>query len=257
MGLWTKWHAITLIPAFVIMVIAALILRKFLKDKDEKVKMIPIKIIACVIVLLEVAKQIYSIVKGYDLYHIPLHFCSLFIFLLPLFSFYNGKHKNVVRSLMTICSAMLLVFMIIYPTMIYSEYDIVGFTSNFLSFHTVAFHNIVAFACVLIVALNLYEPNTKRDIKSIFIGYGIYTFVAALVSNLIKVNFNGLYRCGVEAIRNIQEKLIADIGWIGQVIYIFGMLAATYLFGLVCYGLYRGVLALIALCKKKSDKKES
>lgn len=256
MGLWTKWHAMTLIPAFAVMIVIGLVLRKFLKDKDEKYRMIPIQVIAVTLLVLEVGKQIYSIVNGYDLYHIPLHFCSLFLYFLPLFAFYKGKYKNAVRSFTTICSSMLLVFLIIYPTMIYGDYNIVAFFKGYLDFHTVAFHNLAALACVLIIALDLYKPDTKRDIKSIFIGYGIYSFIAALFANLLSTNYNGFYRCGIDAIKNVQLALIDKIGWAGQLIYNLGMTAATFAFGLVCYGIYRGVLALINLIKNKKKTTE-
>ena len=140
--------------------------------------------------------------------------------------------------------------------MIYGDYDIIGFFKDYLNFHTVAFHNLVAFACILIVALDLYKPDTKRDIKSIFIGYGIYSFIAALFANLLSTNYNGFYRCGIDAIKNVQLALIDKIGWPGQLIYNLGMTAATFAFGLVCYGLYRGVLALFNMCKKRKELKK-
>ena len=73
MVLWTPQHAKTLIPAIIVMLILALVLRKCLLQKDWHKRMIPVQIIAALLILLELGKQIYSFRVGYDLYHIPLH----------------------------------------------------------------------------------------------------------------------------------------------------------------------------------------
>lgn len=249
MILWTKWHAITILPAFAIMIVIALILARVLKDKDEKYKLIPIQIIAVTLVVLEIIKQVNSFANGYDLYHIPLHFCSLFIFFMPLFAFYKGKFQQQIRAFTMVCGAMLFMFMLIYPTMIYSEGNIVNFTNSFGDFHTVAFHNLVCFAFILILALRLYNFDTKRDMKVVLIGYSAYSLVAAVMSQILKTNYNGFYRCGIDAIAQFVDGLKAKIGWPGQLIYVIGMSAATILFGVVCYWLFRGIFALITLIK--------
>lgn len=257
MILWTKWHAITLIPAFVVMVIAALLLRKFLKNKEEKVQMIPIKIIACAIVLLEVAKQIYSIVKGYDLYHIPLHFCSLFIYLLPLFAFYNGKYKDFVRSFTITCSAMLFVFMAVYPELIVSGACIANCFSNFLDFHSTFFHYLALFAFVLMVVFKFYTPNIRRDFKAIFSCFGVYSLIAGSMANILKVNFNNFYECNIAPLRSLQVAVVEKMGWAGQLIYVVVVAILIYLFAMLCYGLYRGFYAICSAIKKKINKTES
>ena len=94
MELWTKWHAMTIIPVFVAGIAFSILLGYLLRNQSEKIRLIPVQIIAVVIIVLEIIKQTFSIIEGYDLYHIPLHFCSLFLFLIPLAAFYNGKHKK-------------------------------------------------------------------------------------------------------------------------------------------------------------------
>lgn len=257
MILWTKWHAITILPAFAIMLIIALVLGRVLKNKDEKYRMIPIQIIAVTLVVLEIIKQAKSIDNGYDLYHIPLHFCSLFVFFLPLFAFYKGKYQKAIRAFATICCSMLFVFMLVYPTMIYSDSNIVNFANSFWDFHTVAFHNLVCFAFLLILTLRLYSFDTKHDMKVVLVGYSVYSVVAATMAQILKTNFNGFYRCGVEPIAQFVDGLIAKIGWPGQLIYVIGMSAATILFGVVCYWIFRGLFALIQLVAKAANNKKT
>ena len=83
MGLWTPEHAATLLPAVAVMLALAWLLRRKLADKPFETRMIPIKVIAVILLLLEVGKQVVSLCRGYDLYHLPFHFCSLFLFMMP------------------------------------------------------------------------------------------------------------------------------------------------------------------------------
>ena len=94
MQLWTYEHAITVLPGLAIMAVLAVVLRKFLKEKPHHIRMIPISVIAVILVLLEIGKQETSLRQGYDLYCLPFHFCSLFIFMLPLMAFYRGKYQQ-------------------------------------------------------------------------------------------------------------------------------------------------------------------
>ena len=57
MQLWTPAHVRTLLPAVIIMVIAAVALRYLLAGKSDKVRRIPLQIVAVCILLLEIAKQ--------------------------------------------------------------------------------------------------------------------------------------------------------------------------------------------------------
>ena len=118
MQLWTYEHAITVLPGLAIMVLLAMILRKFLKDKPYQVRMIPISVIAVVLVLLELGKQGTSLVRGYDLYCLPFHFCSRFICMLPLMAFYKGKGKKTIAAITTALSMSVFLLMLIYPNLI-------------------------------------------------------------------------------------------------------------------------------------------
>ena len=73
MQLWTKEHAISVLPALAIMLLLCVVFRITLGKKSLEIRMIPFKIVAILVVLLEIGKQILSFAQGYDLYHIPLH----------------------------------------------------------------------------------------------------------------------------------------------------------------------------------------
>ena len=125
---------ITIFPTFLVLGVLTFLLWKWLKDKDEKFKLIPIKIIAVILVVIEIIKQIDAAldVNGYRLKALPLFYCSLFLYLYPIMAFYNGKHKNAVRNL-TLCSGTALIaLMLIMPRYIYLDSNI----KNFFEFIT-------------------------------------------------------------------------------------------------------------------------
>ena len=113
MGLWTPEHAATLLPAVVVMIAISLLLRKWLINKSFETRMIPVKVIAVLLLLLELGKQAVSISRGYDLYHLPFHFCSLFLFMMPAMAFYRGKHQEKVFAITTsLCASCTLLMLI-------------------------------------------------------------------------------------------------------------------------------------------------
>ena len=80
-------HIKTLLPALIVMLAISIALRALLGKKDIKIRMIPIQVIAVILLLLEVGKQAVSFSRGYDLYHLPLHFCSLLLVTMPAMAF--------------------------------------------------------------------------------------------------------------------------------------------------------------------------
>lgn len=246
MNLWTKEHALQILPSFAVMIILAIILAHFLKDKDEKYRMIPIQIIAVLLVVMEIIKQIVNLTDpdGYSLYAIPLHFCSLFVYFMPFFAFYNGKYKQNIRAFTFMCCSMLMVFMVVYPNMIYSAGNIRDYFTSYGNFHTVTFHNLVCFAFILMIALKLYDYDTKRDMKIIPIWFTIFCVISATMAQILKTNYNSFYDCNIDAVETIRVNLISNIGWWGQLIFVLCIYVVNIAFAFACYWIVRGVLSL-------------
>jgi len=221
MQLWTQTHAKTLLPALAAMLVIAFVLRLFLGNKDMKYRMIPFQILACLLVIIEIGKQVVSFQQGYDLYHLPFHFCSLFIFALPVMAFYNGKHTDIVRSITgAICCAMTLL-LLIYPCLIYSDGNIREFFTNYLSFHTVAFHNIVMFEFILIAALGLYEPQKQPHTKAVIIFTVIFCVISATMAQLLKTNFANYYSCNIAPLEAVRLAVQNAAGYVpAQILYV-------------------------------------
>lgn len=240
MELWSPAHIRTLLPSIGVMLILCVLFRMWLGKKPRRIRMIPLQVIAVALVVLEIFKQTISASKGYDLYHIPLHFCSLFLFAIPLMAFYRGKHAGVVSTLGTIFCGSATLLMTIYPALIYSAGNIEAYFSEFMSFHTVTFHTLVYFAFLLILTLQLYGEFGRRERNVTLVAITIYSVVAAVASQLLKTNFTNMYHCNVPPIENLRQTLIASWGYApAQLLYV-GVLTVGHI--LFLWGLF-------ALCK--------
>lgn len=239
MELWSKQHAMTLLPAFFVMLVLSAVLHKLLKDKSERIRMIPIQIVAVLLFLLEVGKQVVSVYRGYDLYCLPFHFCSLFIFMLPIMAFYRGKHKNTVYGITASLCMSVCALMLIYPCLIYSADNIRYFFSDYLSFHTVAFHNLVMFAALLIPALGVHTPQ-KGEGKPVALFVLCFCAVSATMAQLLKTNFNNFYTCNIPPLETVRQAVEAAAGTVpAMLMYVLVVTALDIGFVLGSYLLYK------------------
>ena len=251
MELWSPDHIRTLLPALGVMLVISVLLRLWLGKKDLKIRMIPLQVIAVILLVLEVCKQVISFSRGYDLYHIPLHFCSTVMFALPLMAFYNGKYAQRVRAIATALCGATFWLTAIYPCLIYGAGSIQTYTTEFMSFHTVTFHNLVMLAFMIIVALDLHQPAKKGEFLTLIIYLTGFCILAAVVSQLLETNYAGFYHCNVQPIEDIRQMLITTINYpVAQCIYVAGLTVVHY--GFVC-GFYAIYKLLRRLCAIKKD----
>lgn len=240
MQLWTPAHVRTLLPAAIVMLIVSVILRYLLGNKPLKIRLIPLQIVSVIIVLLEIAKQAVSLSRGYDLYNIPLHFCSLLILMLPMMAFYSGKHRQNVRAIAASLAMSVFLLTIVYPDLIYSTYNIEHFSADFFSFHTVVFHNIALFAFLLIPMLELYTPASSSEQKPIALFTLGYCVIGATAAQLLKTNFNNFYQCNIAPLEQLRQNLQGVLGaGLTQLLYVLIVIALDIAFVIGCYWLYR------------------
>lgn len=241
MQLWTKEHFWQLIPTVAVMIVIALILNRFIGKKPLKIRMIPFQVLAVLLFISEVLKQVFSFERGYDLYHIPLHVCSLFIYLLPAMAFYNGKHKEAIRTVACSVTTALILFMTVYPNLIYGSWNILNFFNDYFDFHTVFFHNVVIFEFILMIVLRLHHIGEQKHVKyMVYLGIGFAT-VAGAASNILKVNFAKFLNCDdIPPVASFVNSIKAVIGQTaGQLVYVIILGILHVLFFMMCYYLYR------------------
>ena len=231
MELWTPAHLKSLLPSIGVMLILCVLLRLWLGKKPLRVRLIPIQVIAVALIVLEIIKQTCSFARGYNLYHIPLHFCSLFLFSIPLMAFYRGKHEAVVRTVTTVLSGSAMLLMTIYPDLIYPAREVENYFTDVMSFHTVTFHGLVYFAYLLILTLQLYGDFGKRERRAILLTITAFSVIAATAAQLLKTNFTNMYRCNVPPLEDVRQTLIASWGYVpAQLVYVLGVTAGHVLF---------------------------
>ena len=252
MELWTPQHIRTLLPALAVMLLIGLGLRLALGGRSLKIRMIPIQVIAMILVLLEIGKQAVSFSRGYDLYHIPLHFCSLFIFVMPVMAFYRGKHQDHVFGVTSALCGSVFLLMLIYPNLIYGPWNVEGFFKDYLDFHTVAFHNLVMLAFVLIVALNLHTPGAKGENKAVIFFILGFCVVSATMAQILKTNYANFYQCNVPPLEEVRLSLAGIIGVVPtQILYVLILTVLNVLFVLGVYRLYCLLARVLAIPEKQ------
>ena len=236
MELWTPEHTRTLLPAFGVMLIVTFILRLWLRNKPHAVRMIPVQIIAAILIALEIGKQATSLSRGYDLYCLPFHYCSLFVFALPVFAFYRGKHRQTVYGVVASLCCALTLMMVVYPNLIYPAGSVTGYFKDFMCFHTVTFHNLVVFAFLLILALNLQETPTKREGLWVVLSILGFCLLAATMAQLLKTNYANFYSCNIPVLETVRATLRETMGYVlSQTVYV-AIVAAVHILG--SYGAY-------------------
>lgn len=245
MGLWTREHFIAIIPAWVVFIGIAILLRRLLAGRDDRVRRIPLQVITAVILVLEVIKQVKSLIEGYDLYFLPFHYCSLFLYLIPLHSFLRGRAREWIAPVTAACGASLVLFMAIVPTVVYSAENVLHITTEFISFHTVVFHHLVCLYMFCAVALGDFRFDTRRDLRKTAIFLAIYVAVATALSFALDVNFHNLKHCNFALVEDVRVALVGAVGWLGQAVYDAVLFVMTIVFAYLSYGVLRLVLRLI------------
>ena len=252
MELWTPEHIRTLLPSVAVMILLTFLLRYLLRNKSHNVRMIPMKIIACILVVLEIGKQGLSLYRGYDLYNLPFHFCSLFIFAMPALAFYKGKHRQQVYGVVIALSAAMTILTLIYPNLIYGPWSVVGYFKDYMSFHTVTFHNLMILAFFLMIGLEIHTPAPKQEAGSVLVFTFGFCIVAAVMSQLLKTNYAGFYSCNVPIFEAVRLGLQPVIGVaFAQVVYVLVVAALHVSF---TYGSYWAYVGLRRLASREKEK---
>lgn len=256
MGLWTLTHLYQIIPTFLVLAALSVIAAKTLGKCKRSLRYIPLQVIAVLLLVLEVAKQFNSIDANgtYNLYSLPFHYCSLFLYLLPFHAFYHGKYSHVTDAATFGCLSSLMLDMLFMPAVIYSDGNIKNFFGTFSDFHTVTFHNLVVFYFMLTVALKLYELRPRHDMKVMGVFLAVYVTVAAILSYSLKVNFHNLYECNIGFIENVRLTVVDALGVFGTIIYVCILFILTILFAYASYFLARLVIKGINKIGKRNNE---
>ncbi|MBE7073930.1 MAG: hypothetical protein E7379_02440 [Clostridiales bacterium] len=213
----------------------------FMRNKSERIKQIPSLIITIILLALELAKQMLSIFEGYNLWNIPLHFCSTYFIWFSLANFSKGKFAQGMKSVAFVASFYLVAMFYFNPQSIIGNAtsDLLG---SFYNFHTFAFHHLVILYFCLNVALlnfNFKFIHVLYWCISMLTYYGI----AVLCAHLFEVNFMNILYSNIPFMENLRLT-------IGQVGY-------TIILGSLTIGVGAVIILFASLINKKlKEKKE-
>jgi hypothetical protein len=159
---------------------------------------------------------------------------------MPLMSLYRGKHKMAIRAITAALCTSVFLMMAIYPSLIYSAWDIENFFRDPLAFHTVVFHNLVVLACFLFPALGICEGEESRSWKAVALFMVGFCLVSATMAQLLQTNFNNFYSCNVPPLEALRLQLQGSLGYVPtQALYILLVTIADLLFVQMAYWLHR------------------
>jgi hypothetical protein len=183
----------------VFIIAMAFLIKALLKGKAERARNAPFAIIAVVILLMEVAKQVwsFSLPTGYNLYYIPLQICSLFLLCYPVAAFAKGSVRDWAWC-MSLCLGCSASFGQIFLSQILTrDYIFKLFTPEAILFHyhTVLYHHLVVLHFLLMILLQPYKPK-KEDILPTVILYMGFMIVSCIFANLLQTNFSGYINYG-------------------------------------------------------------
>lgn len=208
---WSNDDFVVLPLALVCIILVSLVARFFL-CKHVDLKLFPLKLIAILVVVLEIIKQILNVIKGFNPWHLPFHYCSLFVFLFPFAQFGSKKFKEFITPVAFACS------MTVFISFYLSPDAIIGSSSSHLfrdfnSFHTFFFHHLVFLYASLSVALDAYKPK-KKDFKNVLIVVLVYCMCGVFLSYVFNQNYNNF----LFSVIGVVERLRVSLGQIPYII---------------------------------------
>ncbi len=207
---YTIYEIITLPTSLLLILLTCFLLNRGLKNCSETKKDIPLKLIALIVVILEIIKQIENVITGFDAWALPFHYCSLFVFFFPLAEFTKGKVKKVFKPVAFITALTMALVFYLEPRGILGSSSERIFT-EWNSFHSFTFHQLAIAYPLISISLNRYIPN-KNDYKYLILVMTVYVLTILPLSHIINVNYCNFLFSVLGFLENIRLLL-------GQVIY--------------------------------------
>ena len=158
----------------------------------------------------------------------------------------------------------LLIGMLIIPNGIYSGNLITEFFSDYLSFHTVFFHNLVIFALFLTVALDLYKPSGGGELIFVMLCGTGFVAVAASASHILNTNYSNFLHSTVSVVKTLTENMRLAIGDVPTkiiytatlaILHVLLLIVTYYIFMAICIVKEKAHHAIRMRMERKKNKK--
>lgn len=238
---WTKDEALIVPIGLVIIIFLSVIINFCLRNKSEKIKRIPLLIITIIVLILEIIKQVYSLIKGYDLWKLPLHFCSIFLFVFSFASFGKGPLRKIGDVISLSGGFAVLIAFLISPRNIIGN-ACENVFANFDQFHTFTYHFLVFFYFFILISSNLVKAKFS-DIKYIITTVLGYAIIAIVAGYSLNINYCSVLQNNYSFLESIRLSC-------GPRIYLLCLIV----FGIVALSLTYLPNIIITMIRKKKKK---
>ena len=182
---------------YAIILVCTYILHHKLKHRSPASKKVPFLSITIAILLLEAARQVIALARGYTPANLPFYMCSLYMLIFALASFAKtgSKLSNIGYALsliigMPLAISTLLLPFVVFDVLIYGSATQHIFTGNavFRHYHSFFFHMLGVFFVTLCVVFRPYKP-VKRDGMLAIIVFLCFVLTSTIASKLTQVNY--------------------------------------------------------------------
>ena len=229
---YTKVDFIVLPITLITIILIATFLYFWLRNKSKKIKKIPLILITCFMLLLELIKQIRSFLDGYEYWSIPLHFCSLFIYFYPLAVFAKGKLNDFGKTMSLVCSVLMFSLFYFSPDSIIGSETTANIFSDYGAFHTFTYHHLVMLFLFTSLFLNFYKFK-KDNYKHVIIGFSLYAIIMVPLAHILDTNFCDILHTSIpflESFRLFAGQILYTVSF-----YLFSILASSGIVALQGY----------------------
>ncbi len=234
-------------PVFLTMVAVVAILAILLRKKSERVRAIPMSIVALLLLFIEVVKQRWNLLGEFNYYYLPLHYCSLFFVVIPFAELFGARMSRVFRPIAVCMSFMVSVAMYVYPRGIMGDVELIG--ENFKVTHGFLFHQLVLLYFMLAVAMRLCSAR-PRD-AFLMGGIGVVYSAAALP---LAYRWNANYCNFLESEIPPLEALRPEWGQLNYTVFTVLAITVGGAFSAFVYiVLHKAVSKLLKLCFHKKQ----
>ena len=158
------------------------------KKQSHKKRKIILQIIGVTLAVLEIIKILYHVInKTFTPVILPFHFCSVFIYLIPLAQFLPNKLAKHIKPLPFCYAIMVIIILWVNPGATIGNAS-AGIFKSFPNFHTFFFHQIVIAYFVFSIAINDYVPKLSHCLN-LAIGVVVYSCYAIPAAFLLNNNY--------------------------------------------------------------------
>lgn len=241
---YTKAQIIGLASSYFAIFAISLVLFFLLRNKNEKIRKIPQRIITILLICSEITKLITCLIAKDYVSIYPFYFCSFFWFWFLFADFGRGKFSQSCEAISFTGSIAMTVVLLVNPfSVVGASFDGYIFES-YITFHHIFFHCLVSLHLFLSIFLSTYKAK-KSHFLYIFIWVLVLCEIIIPAAYALKINYMEVLSSPIRMLENIRISH-------GQVVYNFILIS---LFILLLEVIYSLVYIIFKLNSKNAEIK--